>query len=39
MTLPTGSAVDTDDIAMICGIIRMALESADEVRAFFVAKD
>jgi dTDP-4-amino-4,6-dideoxygalactose transaminase len=39
LCLPTGSAVDADDIALICGIIRTALENADEVRAFCAAKE
>ncbi len=39
LCLPTGTAIDETDIAVICGIIRTALENADAVRAICVAKD
>jgi dTDP-4-amino-4,6-dideoxygalactose transaminase len=38
MVLPTGQAVSVEIVATICDIIRMAFESASEVRAALAAK-
>ena len=31
LSLPTGTAVDTEDISQICGILRLAIDNAEEL--------